>query len=89
MYKTVTVDQNSLLTFWLFLKLIFLIMQDTKFTVVSFGNTGSNPEMWEFPGGPVIRTWHFHCWGPGSVPGQGTNIPATCAAWPTKKILKW
>ena len=19
---------------------------------------------WEFPGGPVVRTWCFHCWGP-------------------------
>ena len=28
----------------------------------------------EFPGGPVVRIWHFHCWGPGSIPGQGTKI---------------
>ena len=28
----------------------------------------------EFAGGPVIRTWLFHCCGPGSVPGQGTKI---------------
>ena len=21
---------------------------------------------------PVVRTWYFHCWGLGSVPGQGT-----------------
>ena len=30
---------------------------------------------WEFPGGPVVRTRHFHCWGPGSIPGQETEIP--------------
>ena len=29
----------------------------------------------EFPGGPVVRTWHFHCCGPGSTLGQGTKIP--------------
>ena len=27
-----------------------------------------------FPGGPVVRTPHFHCRGPGSIPGQGTKI---------------
>ena len=27
--------------------------------------------------GPVVRTWHFHCQGPGSIPGQGTKIPQT------------
>ena len=26
--------------------------------------------MREFPGGPVDRTWHFHCCGLGSIPGQ-------------------
>ena len=29
----------------------------------------------EFPGGPVVRTLHFQCWGSGSIPGQGTKIP--------------
>ena len=29
---------------------------------------------WEFPGGPVVRTWCFYCCGPGSIPGQGTKI---------------
>ena len=32
-------------------------------------------EPWEFPGGLVVRIWHFHCYGPGSIPGQGTEIP--------------
>ena len=26
----------------------------------------------EFPSGPGVRTWHFHHWGQGSVPGWGT-----------------
>ena len=29
----------------------------------------------EFPGGSVVRTRSFHCWGPGSIPGQGSKIP--------------
>ena len=33
----------------------------------------------EFPGSPVVRTQHFHCGGPGSIPGQGTKI--TQVAW--------
>ena len=28
----------------------------------------------EFPGGPVVRTWCFHCRGPGLIPRWGTNI---------------
>ena len=33
---------------------------------------------WEFLGSPVVKTWCLHCWGPGSVPGQGTKIPQVC-----------
>ena len=29
---------------------------------------------WEFPSGLVVRIWYFHCCGPGSVSGQGTEI---------------
>ena len=29
---------------------------------------------WEFPRGPVIRTWHFHYCGPGSALGGRTKI---------------
>ena len=41
---------------------------------------------WEFPGGPVIRTWYFHCRGLGSIPGQGTKVPqeigsCDCRCW--------
>ena len=31
-------------------------------------------QLWEFPGGPVVRTRRFHCRGPGSIPGWGTKI---------------
>ena len=26
------------------------------------------------PGSPVVRTWHFYCRGPGSIPGRRTKI---------------
>ena len=29
----------------------------------------------EFPGDPVVRTWHFHCQGLSSIYGWGTKIP--------------
>ena len=32
-------------------------------------------EPWESLGGLVVRIWHFHCCGLGSIPGQGTEIP--------------
>ena len=28
----------------------------------------------EFPGGPMVKIWCFHCGGPGLIPGQGTKI---------------
>ena len=31
-------------------------------------------EWWEFPGSPVVRTPHSHCWGPKFNPGWGTKI---------------
>ena len=33
-----------------------------------------NKTYWKFPGSPVVRIQCFHCWGPGSIPGQGTKI---------------
>ena len=29
---------------------------------------------WEFPSGPVVRTWHFYCSGYDSIPGWGARI---------------
>ena len=31
-------------------------------------------DLWDFPGGPVVRTPCCHCRGPGSIPGQGTEV---------------
>ena len=37
---------------------------------------------------PVVRTWHFHCCGPGSIPGQGTKIlQAMWHSWKKKKFI--
>ena len=40
--------------------------------------------VWEFPGGPVVRTRRFHCHGPGSIPGWGSKILQ--AMWRGPKI---
>ena len=40
----------------------------------------------EFPGGPVVRTQHFHGRRPGSIPGRRTKIPQT--VWHGKKKKK-
>ena len=38
--------------------------------------TGRAKTYWrEFPGGPGVRTLHFHCRGAGSIPDRGTKIP--------------
>ena len=40
----------------------------------------------ELPGGPVVRTWCFHCCGLGSIPGWGAKFPqeigsCDCGCW--------
>ena len=41
-------------------------------------------QLWEFPGGLVVRIWRFHS---GSIPGQQTEIPqaARCGQKKTNK----
>ena len=43
-------------------------------------------EMWDFPGGSVVRTIPSNVRGVGSTPGQGAKIP--CASQPKKQRLK-
>ena len=31
-------------------------------------------QAWEFPGSLVVRILSFHCYGPDSIPGWGTDI---------------
>ena len=38
--------------------------------------------LWEFPGGLVVRTQCFHCWGPGLMVAQSVkNLPAVWEMW--------
>ena len=41
----------------------------------------------EFPGGPVARTWHFHCCGLGSISDQETYILQAMHCGQKKKTL--
>ena len=43
----------------------------------------------EFPGSPGVRTLHFYCRGPGSVPGGGTKIPQVSLCGQKKKKKSW
>ena len=42
-----------------------------------------------FPGGPVVRTWLFHCQGLGATPGWRTKIPqAKWHGWGEKHLVE-
>ena len=43
---------------------------------------------WEFSGGPVGRTQHYHLCGSGSVPGLGAEIPHQAATRRNQKKKK-
>ena len=46
-------------------------------------------QLWDFPGGPVIKNPHFHGRGKGSIPGRGTKIPqAVCCGQKTKENIQ-
>ena len=40
---------------------------------------------WKFPGGPVVRTQCFHCWGSDLIPGWGTKLLQATAHSQKKK----
>ena len=42
--------------------------------------------VWDFPGGPVVKTLHFHAGGAGSIPGRGAKIPQVVRR--SQEILK-
>ena len=43
----------------------------------------------EFPGSPVVRTQHFHCWGPGSIPSLEAKILEAAWGGQKKKISNY
>ena len=42
--------------------------------------------LWEFPGGPVVKTSPSNAGGAGSIPGQGAKIPH--ASWPKNQNIE-
>ena len=42
--------------------------------------------MWDFPGGPVVKTLPSNAGGAGSIPGRGTKIPH--ASQPKNQSIK-
>ena len=40
-----------------------------------------SPPSGELPGGLVVRIWHFHHYGLGSIPGLGTEITHQAAVY--------
>ena len=44
--------------------------------------------VWDFPGGPVVKTPHSQCRGAGLIPGQGTKIPHASQRGQKKKKRK-
>ena len=54
----------------MYLATLFTIAQNWKQP-----NVHQEWNRWEFPGGPVVRTQRFHCRSPGSIAGQGNEIP--------------
>ena len=43
-------------------------------------------KVWDFPGGPVVKTLPSSAGGAGSIPGGGARIPH--ASWPKKPKCK-
>ena len=50
---------------------------------MTFFSTLKKFAKWEFPGGPVVRTWRFHSADLGSTPDRGTKTPQDL--WSGKK----
>ena len=43
-------------------------------------------QIWDFPGGPVVKTSPSNAGGAGSIPGRGAGI--LCASWPENQNVK-
>lgn len=46
-------------------------------------------QVWEFPGGPVVRAWRFHCWGQEFNSWSGSCKHERCGKKKKKKRYKW
>ena len=56
-----------------------------KYCIVCITVIFQSLEKKKFAGSSVVKTGHFHCPGPGSIPGQGTKIPKAMWHWTKKK----
>ena len=59
-------------------------VQDYALHTINFAGL-TKVHFWEFPGSLVVRIWGFHCHGPGSLPGWGTEILASHVALHNRK----
>ena len=48
--------------------------------------TDFRSNLWDFPGGPAVRTSPSNAGGAGSIPGWGAKIPH--ALWPKNQSIK-
>ena len=72
-YQIIQIPSHTFInkTNWEISKLIWVTVYLKKFLGIPWG-------------GPVIRTWHFHCWGHGSIPGPELRFPPPQNAWKIK-----
>ena len=59
-----------------------------KYCIICITVIFQSLEKKKFAGSSVVKTGHFHCPGPGSIPGQGTKIPKAMWHWTKKKKKK-
>ena len=74
---------RSSLVVWIWLRVSHEVQSDVSQGCLHLHNLLDG----EFPGYPVIRTWHFHCHDLGSIPGLGNKILQVSQTGTKKKKL--
>ena len=70
----VTKSQTLLSNFHFYVNATFFCLFKILLSILLKSKNNQDLQFREFPGSPVFRTQHFHCHGPGSIPGQETQI---------------
>ena len=70
----VTKSQTRLSDFHFYVNAAFFCFFKILLSILLKRKNNQDLQFREFPGSPVVRTQHFHCHGPGSIPGQETQI---------------
>ena len=73
----VTKSQTLLSNFHFYVNATFFCLFKILLSILLKSKNNQDLQFREFPGSPVVRTQHFHCHGPGSIPGQETQISCT------------